>query len=103
MLCDELEKIDKIRILVGLDADQRTRSLAKYSRGVEQLFLPFSNQKAAERIMFETIQEMTETEDTFPLEKGASRVPRIPVARESVYWEIPCGQPGHGQGYHGFQ
>jgi hypothetical protein len=25
MLCDELEKVDKIRILIGLDADIKTR------------------------------------------------------------------------------
>ena len=38
LLCDELEKVDKIRILVGLDADAKTVALAKYSRGVERLY-----------------------------------------------------------------
>ena len=73
LLCDELEKVDKIRILVGVEADPKTVALAKYSRGVEQLFIPFSNQKATEKIMTETVQEMSEADDTLSLENGARK------------------------------
>jgi superfamily II DNA/RNA helicase len=72
-LCDELEKVDKIRILIGIDADKKTRSLVALSRGVQQHLLPLSNEKAADNLMQETIQEMAESADTLPVEKGVRK------------------------------
>ena len=71
MLYDELEKVDKIRILVGIDADKK--SIMLVSRGIERKESPFASEKAAQQLLNEAIDEMAESEDTLYTETGARK------------------------------
>jgi len=73
MLCDELQSVDKIRVLVGIDTDGVTKAAALASRGCEQRILPFSNEKASQNLMKESIEEMAQSDDTLSIESGVRK------------------------------
>ncbi|SDL01325.1 SNF2-related protein, partial [Halanaerobium congolense] len=68
LLHDDLEDIDKIRILIGLNADNETVKLVKKTK--EQMALEMSHKKKKNNITNKIIKEMNVVEDNYQKEKG---------------------------------
>ena len=67
-----LEKVEKIRILVGINTDKQTRDLLEKSKE-EQLAIKFSHKEAKDTFSAEVTREMEESEDNVDVELGVQK------------------------------
>ncbi len=77
-LYKSLEKVEKIRILVGINANKQTRELltragAKTKSGAEQLTLKFSHKETKDAFADEVTGEMEASEDNINVESGVRK------------------------------
>ena len=70
-LYEELESVDKIRILVGLSVDKGAYDLIDSARQTE--FDMKSHQAARETAALKTIRELEESEDDYDVELGITK------------------------------
>lgn len=68
LLYEDLEDVDKIRVLIGLNADNKTIKLVKKTQ--KQMALEMSHKKKKNNISNKIIEEMNSVEDDFRKEKG---------------------------------
>ena len=71
-LYKSLEKVEKIRILVGINVDKKTHDLLAKSKE-EQLTIKFSHKEAKDVFSAEIAREMEESEDNVDIELGVQK------------------------------
>ncbi len=71
-LYKSLEKVEKIRILVGINADKRTQDLLTRAKE-EQIEIKFSHKEAKDAFSEEVAREMEESEDNVDVELGVGK------------------------------
>jgi len=71
-LYKSLEKVEKIRILVGINVDKKTHDLLAKSKE-EQLEIKFSHKEAKDVFSAEVAREMEESEDNIDVETGIQK------------------------------
>lgn len=71
-LYKSLEKVEKIRILVGINADKQTHDLLSKAKE-EQVAIKFSHKEAQDAFSAEVSREMEESEDNVDVELGVQK------------------------------
>ncbi|MBI4846910.1 MAG: helicase, partial [Candidatus Omnitrophica bacterium] len=71
-LYKSLEKVEKIRILVGINADRQTHDLLTRAKE-EQIAIKFSHKETTDAFSLEVAHEMEESEDNVDVELGVQK------------------------------